>query len=135
MIREINIDDIEEINKLLKTFNFELANNSLDDGFLRVIIYIEDTIKGVLVYDLIYDRIEIEYIIVDNKYRRLGIATKLLNYLETNNENIDNITLEVRESNNNAIKFYKKNGFKEAAYRKNYYRNENGILMIKKKDE
>ena len=135
MIREISIDDIEQVNKLLKTFNFELATNSLDDEFLRAIIYKEDTIKGVLVYDLIYDRIEIEYIIVDSKYRRLGIATKLLNYLETNNENIDNITLEVRESNNNAIEFYKKSGFKEVTYRKNYYKNENGILMIKKKDE
>lgn len=135
MIREININDIEEVNKLLKSFNYELTNISLKDEFLRVIIYQEETIKGVLVYDLIYDRIEIEYIIVDDKCRRLGIATKLLNYLENNNKNIDNITLEVRESNNNAIELYKKNGFKAVTKRKNYYGEENGILMIKKKDE
>ena len=31
MIREININDIEEVNKLLKSFNYELTNISLND--------------------------------------------------------------------------------------------------------
>ena len=74
-------------------------------------MYKDIDIKGILVYELIYDRAEIDYIIVDENYRRKGIATKLLNYLETNN-NLYNITLEVRESNIDAIKFYEKNGFK-----------------------
>ena len=42
-----------------------------------------------------------------------------------------NITLEVRESNLSAINFYKKNGFNEITKRKNYYKDENGILMLK----
>ena len=98
---------------------------------MHIITYKDSIIKGVLVYSLIYDRVEIDYIIVDEKYRNHGIATKLLNYVIENN-NISNITLEVRESNVIAINFYEKNGFKKAAIRKNYYKNEDAILMIKK---
>ena len=41
------------------------------------------------------------------------------------------IFLEVRESNQVAINFYKKNKFKEISVRKNYYSepNENAIIM------
>ena len=48
------------------------------------------------------------------------------------NENLENITLEVRESNYSAINLYKKFGFNECATRKNYYGSEDAILMIKK---
>ena len=36
-------------------------------------MYEEDLIKGVLVYQYLYDRIEIDYIIVGAEYRNLGI--------------------------------------------------------------
>ena len=44
---------------------------------------------------------------------------------------IKNIFLEVRESNQTAINFYKKNKFKEISIRKNYYSKptENAIIM------
>ena len=54
----------------------------------------------------------------------------MLKYLEDSYK-LDNITLEVRESNKEAINFYLKNGFKEVTRRKNYYKEEDGILMIK----
>jgi len=38
------------------------------------------------------------------------------------------VFLEVNE-NNQAVKFYNKNGFTEIARRKNYYGNENAIIM------
>ena len=129
MIRKLYLSDIEVVNKYLKNFNYELTKETLNREFLNVIVYEENGIKGVLVYSLIYDRIEIDYIVVDKNYRRLGIATKLLKYIETND--VKNITLEVRESNIPAIRFYEKNGFIKSAIRKNYYKDENGILMIK----
>ena len=132
MIRYCDDKDYNKINELLKEFNYKLDFNN---DFIRVLVYDDITIKGVLVYYLIYDRIEIEYIIVDNKFRHKGIATKLLNFMETNNKNISNITLEVRESNSIAIEFYLKNGFVKCAKRKNYYGDEDGILMIKKSGE
>lgn len=131
MIRKIEENDYITANNLLKTFNYNLDKKSFNNDFLKVLVYEEDFIKGILIYRYLYDRIEIDYIIVDNKYRNLGIATKLLQYIEQKYTNIHNITLEVRESNLVAINFYLKNGFKEVTKRKNYYNDEDGILMIK----
>lgn len=131
MIRELKEKDLLIANKLLETFNYKLDNESFNNDFLKVLVYEEEFIKGILVYKYLYDRAEIDYIIVDNNYRNLGIATKLLNFMENKHKNIINITLEVRESNREAISFYKKNGFKEVTKRKNYYKDEDGILMIK----
>jgi len=130
MIRELEEKDFINVNELLKDFNYELNKESFNNDFLKTLVYEDGFIKGVLVYQYIYNRAEIDYIIVDNNYRKLGIATKLLKYLEDSYK-LDNITLEVRESNKEAINFYLKNGFKEVTRRKNYYKDEDGILMIK----
>ena len=130
MIREIEEKDFIEVNRLLDNFNYKLNKESFNNDFLKTLVYKDNFIKGALVYQYIYNRVEIDYIIVDNNYRKMGIATKLLKYLE-NSYKLDNITLEVRESNKEAINFYLKNGFKEVTKRKNYYKDEDGILMIK----
>lgn len=134
MIREFKISDIEIINKLLNEFNFVVNGESFNNDHFKILIYEEDYIKGLVIYDIYYERIEIEYIIVDKKHRRKNIATKLLKELE-NIKNIENITLEVRESNKSAIAFYEKNGYEKVAIRKNYYKEENGYLMMKKLGE
>ncbi len=49
----------------------------------------------------------------------------------TNDYTVDNITLEVSMLNKNAINLYEKLGFKKIAVRKNYYKDSDGILMLK----
>ena len=131
MIREFIKKDTERVNELLKDFNYKIDKKSFNNDFLKILIYEENFIQGILVYQYLYDRIEIDYIIVDKNYRNRGIATKLLDFIENNYNNLKNITLEVRESNEEAIKLYLKNNFKEITKRKNYYKDEDGILMIK----
>ena len=82
-------------------------------------------------YSLYYERAEINYIFVLEKYRRKNIATNLFNHILNKNKELKNITLEVRESNETAIHFYEKCGFRKCTIRKNYYGNENALLMIK----
>lgn len=95
--------------------------------YSKTIVYEENSqIKGILVYDEIYDRIEIDYILVKKEYTRKGIGKKLIEILP----NFD-ISLEVRKSNKVAIDFYKSCGFKIVAERKNYYGKEDGYLMCK----
>ena len=74
-----------------------------------------------------------ENIFVEEEYRSKGIGTKLMSYLITKaiEKQVVNITLEVRLSNESAIKFYEKNGFKKVSTRKNYYKEEDGILMLR----
>ena len=71
--------------------------------------------------------------------QRKGYGSLLLGYLykELKNRLIEEIFLEVRETNQSAISFYLDQGFKEISIRKNYYKlnsnelssAENGIIM------
>ena len=102
--------------------------------FAKYIEYIEDNkVIGTLAYSLIYDRMEIDNIEVEESYRGNGIGTKLMSYLVfvAIENRVINITLEVRKSNDVAINLYKKFGFREVAIRKFYYGDEDGILMEK----
>lgn len=133
MIRELKLEEINEVNILLEAFNYKINEDSFNNPFFNCLVFFDDVIKGVIVYDFLYDRVEIEYISVLEQYKKLGIGTKLLNEIEK--LNIKNITLEVSESNQIAINFYKKNGFKIVTKRDNYYGNEDGYLMIKELGE
>ena len=128
MIQEIR--DINIINEKLSNFNTSVKEIGV---YTKYYGYVDnDSIVGFLSFDFIYDRAEINYIFVEEKYRKKGIATKLLNHmLDICNNECKNITLEVKESNKSAIKFYLKNGFIEVARREKYYQDEDGILMIK----
>ena len=68
---------------------------------------------------------------IDSFHRNCGNGKKLMEYM-INHVDKD-ITLEVKNDNDPAIKLYKKNGFKEVATRKGYYQGTDGILMERKK--
>lgn len=72
---------------------------------------------------------------VSEAYRKNGIAAALLERLEetAEKENCEFITLEVRRSNENAIRLYSRLGYKEVGIRKNYYSKptEDAVLMTK----
>lgn len=99
----------------------------------RIEYFIDDTSVAYLEYSLIYDRMELDNIMVYDDYRNQGIATKLLAHLISLaiDYRVVNITLEVRISNEIARHLYKKFGFREVALRKYYYGDEDGILMEK----
>lgn len=127
MIKEIK--NIEEVMFLLEEFKQNVGNTL--NPYLKVKgYYIDNNIVGVIVYEDIYNRFEVDYIVVDSKYRRQGIGKKLLENLI--NLNPDNITLEVREDNIEAINLYKKMGFEIVSKREKYYGNIDGLLMIRR---
>lgn len=73
---------------------------------------------------------------VKTEYRKRGIATSLIDDMETHLKEkyteVENITLEVRESNLEARNLYTKLGFVEVTVKNNYYENgENAIYMVK----
>ena len=127
MIKEINFIS-DELEKYLKENNIFISNN---DPFSKSIIYYENNkIVAFLNYSMIYERAEINYIFVLENYRGKKIASKMLEFMIKSCKICENITLEVRKSNSIAISLYRKFSFKEVAIRKNYYNNEDGILMM-----
>ena len=76
---------------------------------------------------------------INPNYQRKGYGSLLMSYLykELKNRLIEELFLEVRQSNQSAKSFYLNQGFKEISIRKNYYKSnsnelsssENGIIM------
>ena len=129
MIRKIHHHEFEKITSLIKTnFNYNIAYHP----FLNILIWDDNNILGFLAYDLIYDRIEIEYIGVIPDYQNNHIASQLLTYLFDHENNIKNTTLEVAVTNQKAIHLYKKFGFIVVTTKKNYYQNVDACYMIRK---
>lgn len=134
MFRVCDESNLEQINYFLSLFNQPMLVDLNSNPFTKYILYLEeDNYIGFIQYSIIYDRAELDYIYVDDKFRSSGVGSKLMNYMieDVKNNNCLNISLEVENSNINAINLYKKYNFKEVAVRKNYYQGKDGILMIR----
>ncbi|MBR2833483.1 MAG: GNAT family N-acetyltransferase [Bacilli bacterium] len=129
MIKEIN-DKYVIKNILSKNFpNYVLSN----DPFERVYAYGADEIYGLISISVIYERAEVNYIVVKEEQRNMGIGSELLQYVidVLLKENVLSVSLEVGVSNLPAILLYKKFGFIKKSIRKNYYGGKDAYLMIK----
>ena len=107
-----NLKNIE--SQFNKVNNYSLGYFK-DNNLVGVLI--GDTIKNDKEYDL-----ELHILFVSKHQRRKKIATKLLNYIETNNLNFSKIFIEVAEDNVAATNFYQKNNFVFLNFRHNYYK-------------
>lgn len=133
MILKANNDDLEVIKRIVKEqFNSELSLNE----FSNIYVYKNEEILGFLVFSIIYERSEIDYIYVFEKYRNKKIASKLLDkmFIILRENNAKSVSLEVMIENLNAISLYKKYGFKEVARREKYYLDKDAYLMMREVD-
>lgn len=82
---------------------------------------------------VVADEAELLKICVLGDYRRQGIAEKLLSELLTkmHEKGAAACYLEVRSRNLPAISLYKRLGFAEIGLRRNYYRDDDAVLMKK----
>lgn len=136
MIKKLIINDADYIEQIFNLEKEIFINSTFNKTYLETLIkadnsfiyayIIEDKVCGYLMVLDSIDVYEILAIATVEEYRNEGIAQELLDKIKTKD-----IFLEVRESNQIAINFYKKNKFKEISVRKNYYSepNENAIIM------
>ena len=136
MIKKLTSDDIDYIEQIFNLEKEIFKNSAFSIEYLKTLIkndnsfiyiyLIDNQVCGYLMVLDSIDVYEILAIATIEEYRNKGIAQELLDKIKTKD-----IFLEVRESNQVAINFYKKNKFKEISVRKNYYSepNENAIIM------
>ncbi|MBA2259035.1 MAG: ribosomal protein S18-alanine N-acetyltransferase [Acidobacteria bacterium] len=101
-----------------------------DITHLYVVRKQEHEIVGFCACWLIETELHINTLAVSSRYRRQGIATRLVRFvLEATGA--DKATLEVRRSNLAAIDLYEKLGFQATAVRERYYRNpdDDGLIL------
>ena len=72
--------------------------------------------------------------VVQKEYQRKGIGSKLFQEVlkQCQKDNATEILLEVRASNEQAINFYTKFGFKQITIRKHYYKNKEDACILRK---
>ena len=132
MVNNCTKNDIEKIQELGKLINSNFAKVNNIEELIKdnkiIGFYDNDILVGFLIYEQLYEIIDLLYIVVEPIYRRKSIGTKLLNYLIDNKE-FEKIMLEVRCDNSSAIKLYKKFNFKIINIRKKYYDNIDAYVM------
>ena len=108
-----------------------------ENPFSKILVNVDNNIvNAFLIYMVTFNSATIVQIAVMPKLRKKGIASKLLKAMEKELTKkygeIENVTLEVRDSNKSAIKLYLKNGYKKNHVKKKYYDNgDDAIYMMK----
>ena len=124
-----DIEKIKELGKLINS-NFDKVNNieELIKDNKIIGYYDNDILVGFLIYEQLYEIIDLLYIVVEPIYRKKNIGTELINYL-IQNKKFEKIMLEVRCDNSSAIKLYKKFNFKIINIREKYYDGQDAYVM------
>lgn len=136
MIRKANTKDKEDIIRLGNLVNHNFSSvYDMDEYFSNDynVIYLDienGKIVGMIMAIILYESCEILNIVVEDNFRRKGIASNLMDTLISEfPENIEILTLEVDVNNKNAIKLYQKFGLEIINTRKDYYENSDAYLM------
>ena len=141
-IDRMNLDDLKSIKDILSLefddfWNYNILKDELESKNSKYIVVKDiksnDEIVGFAGIKIFIDEADIMNIVVKKSYRNKGIGSLLLEnlLLLCNKSNLKSLSLEVNEKNIPAINLYKKFGFKNISIRKNYYKDENGIIMKK----
>ncbi len=139
-IRNIEKTDIPYLvlleEELLKeTVGEEMLTAELHNKFARFYVAtFNDTVIGYLSCWMVEGTVDIINVVIDKAYQHHGFGQALFNKMEEEAKlnGCDNIMLEVKENNIQAINFYLKQGYEQISIRKNYYQDHTNALIMKK---
>jgi len=136
-MRQSDLPQIVEIEKrcFSNPWNSKQYEYELNDNPYSSLWVLEEDGQIIGYYDLwiMFENADIASIAVDVPYRHKGYGEQLMNHLElqARNAGCENIGLEVRVSNQDAIRLYERHDFFIIATRKDYYKDEDGYRMMK----
>ncbi len=141
MIRKVTENDLDEILQIeqelfrgpwkREDFLYELDGNPYA---VFAVLEEDGEIAGYADWWIMFEQAQLANIAVRKKYQKKGFGRLLLDEALRSAEShgCENMTLEVRVSNEAAIRLYENSGFIIANKRKNYYEDgEDAWLMIK----
>ena len=97
-------------------------------------LFLSNLVIGICVFHIVLDEAQINFFVVNKKYRKKGYGTYLMNYLIKQCEllNINKLLLEVSLSNTTAVQFYSRFDFYTVGIRTNYYKDGSDALLKEK---
>ena len=133
MIDELKKEEEPLVFQLLKQY-FNAQYKELNP-FEKILIYKDTEVAGLISYSILYERAELNYILVLPDYRNNCIASLLMKTMLSDliKNKVKSVTLEVNENNIEALRLYNKLGFKEISLRDRYYGEDTAIIMEKVK--
>ena len=98
-------------------------------------LLLSDLIIGICVFHVIFDEAQINFFVINEKYREKGFGSFLMNYLidQCSQLNVRKLFLEVSHTNIAAEKFYSRFDFSTVGIRRNYYKDGSDALLKEKK--
>jgi len=139
-IKHINQKDIDLCYELdsntISLWSKKQWNNEFQKEGIKVFgLLLSNLVIGICVFHVILDEAQINFFVVNQKYRRRGFGSYLMCYLLKQCEklNIKKLLLEVSHTNITAEKFYSRFDFSTVGIRKNYYKDGSDALLKEKK--
>jgi len=111
-----------------------LADEFKKDGTKIFGLLIKNLVIGICVFQVVLDEAQINYFVVNKKFRKKGFGSYLMSYLINKCEklNINKLFLEVSHTNTTADKFYSRFDFSTVGIRRNYYKDGSDALLKEK---
>jgi len=139
-IRQINEKDIDlcyelDSNTILLWSKKQWANEFKKEGIKVFGLFFSNLLIGICVFHVILDEAQINYFVVNQKFRKKGFGSYLMSYLIKLCEklNINKLFLEVSQRNVIAEKFFSGFDFFTVGIRRNYYKDGSDALLKEKK--
>ena len=139
-IKQINKKDIDlccelDSNTISLWSKEQWAKEFKKDGTKIFGLLIKNLVIGICVFQVVLDEAQINYFVVNKKFRKKGFGSYLMCYLikECEKLNLKKLLLEVSQSNVTAERFYSRFDFSTVGIRKNYYKDGSHALLKEKK--
>ena len=139
-IKQINKKDIDLCYELdsntISLWSKKQWVNELKKEDVKVFgLLLSNLVIGICVFHVVLDEAQINFFVVNQKYREKGYGSYLMSYLikECEKSNINRIFLEVSNTNITAEKFYSSFDFFTVGIRRNYYKDGSDALLKEKK--
>ena len=139
-VKHINEEDIDlcyelDSNSISLWSKKQWTNEFKKEGTKVFGLLHTNLVIGICVFQVVLDEAQINFFVVNEKYRKKGFGAYLMSYLieQCKKLNVTKLLLEVSHTNEIAEKFYSRFDFSTVGIRRNYYKDGSDALLKEKK--
>ena len=139
-IRQLHEKDIDlcfelDCNTISLWSKKQWSDECKKEGIKIFGLFSANLLIGICVSQMVLDEAQINYFVVNQKFRKKGFGTYLMIYLikKCKKLNIHKLSLEVSRSNITAEKFYSRFDFLTVGIRRKYYKDGSDAVLKEKK--